>query len=138
MEFCPVCKQEEGEIFCVRCKRAVCKECFDTSWSLCSDCASYKRAVEWDLRQSVRHNLEIAQNAKERLRTDYCQGCDILRDHLLTIVKIMKGIEYSAGVEGLPYLETEAQQAREYATKLALTSIVKQKLTTPKEFWRRL
>jgi hypothetical protein len=50
----------------------------------------------------------------------------------------MKGIEYSAQVEGLPYLETEAQKAREYVTKLALTSIIKQKMTTPEEFWRRL
>ena len=138
MELCPVCSQEEGGVFCVRCKRAVCKECFDTSWSLCPDCAGYKRAVEWDLQQNVRHNLEIAQSAKEQLRTEQCQGCNILRDHLLMLVKIFKGIEYSAKVEGLPYLETEAQEAREYATTLALTSIVKQKMTTPKEFWRRL
>jgi len=54
------------------------------------------------------------------------------------VVKIMKGIEYSAKVEGLPYLETEAQQAREFVTRLALVSIVKQKMTTPEEFWRRL
>ena len=135
---CEVCEQLEGEIFCVRCKRGVCKDCFDQSWSLCLDCTNYKRAVEWDLRQNVRHNFKITQYAEEQLRTEECQGCSILRDHLLTIVKLMKGIEYSAQVEGLPYLKTEAQKAREYVTKLALTAIVKQKMTTPEEFWRRL
>ncbi|MFQ5820749.1 MAG: B-box zinc finger protein [Candidatus Heimdallarchaeota archaeon] len=139
MEICPVCEQEKTKIFCVRCKRPVCKECFDENWSLCPDCANYKRAVEWDLRQSVRHNLEVAQNTKEKLSTEQpCSNCSVLRDYLLMVVKIMKGIEYSAKVEGLPYLETEAQQAREFVTRLALVSIVKQKMTTPEEFWRRL
>ena len=138
MVICPVCEQEKAKIFCVRCKRAVCKECFDENWSLCPDCANYKRAVEWDLRQSVRHNIDVAQNAKEKFSTELCSGCSVLRDYLLMVVKIMKGIEYSAKVEGLPYLETEAQQAREFVTRLALISIVKQKMTTPEDFWRRL
>lgn len=136
-EKCGICDQNNGERFCVRCKRAICDRCWDEEWDLCGDCAAYKRAEKWDLSQTIRNALKTSDYSKKKLGTE-CSECMILRDHLLYLLKRMKDIEFSAGTEAIPDIGLEAKRARETITELSIRILVKQKMKAPREPWRKL
>jgi len=134
---CGICNLNKGETFCVRCKRVICDKCWDEEWDLCADCAGYKRAEKWNLSQAIMNNLRTAEEAKEKLKSN-CEGCAILRNHLLHILKEMKDVEYWAKTEAMPEVEAEARNARQLLTDLSVNVIVRQKMKAPREVWRRL
>ena len=106
---------------------------------MCADCAAYKRAEKWNLSQAIRNSLKIVEEAKELLNNNNkCEGCAILRNHLLHILKEMKDVEYCAKTESLPEVEVEARNARELLTDLSVSTIIRQKMKAPRELWRRI
>lgn len=134
---CGVCSLNKGELFCVRCKRAVCDHCWDEEWDLCVDCAAYKRAETWNLTMGIKNALKTADCAKEKLGTG-CGDCVILRDHLLSLLKKMKDIEYTASTESIPGVGVQAKSARETLTGLSIRVLVSQKMKQPKDPSTRL
>ncbi|MHA2231484.1 MAG: hypothetical protein ACXAB4_03230, partial [Candidatus Hodarchaeales archaeon] len=84
---CERCESELATIFCLRCKRAICASCYEPELALCNDCVNYKKATEWDRRQLVRTFADSAATASTRLEKETCYDCEILRHHLLYMLK---------------------------------------------------
>ena len=133
---CARCGGQNGRNFCVRCKRAVCDDCWNPAWSLCRECSSYKEGVRWDLTQILAQAMRTAEFASRQLNK--CADCPILRDHLLYLLKTTKNIEYTAQIEGLFDEQHHAAEARRRLTDLAIWILIRQGMRADKDLWRRL
>ncbi len=134
---CPRCSNPGGTNFCVRCKEAVCDNCWNPAWSLCNNCSAYKEGVRWDLRQLVNHTVRTANFATQKLGTN-CEQCPILRDQLLALLKSTKNVEFTAQFEGLFVEQQEAMKARKELTELTIRVLIQQGLQADSDLWRHL
>jgi hypothetical protein len=129
---CGICNVNKGEMFCFRCKRAICGHCWNEEWDLCADCAAYKQAEKWNLSQGIRNAQKSIDYSKAKIGAG-CSGCLILRDHLLYLLKKMKDTEYTASTELIPDIGVEAKSAREMLTDLSIRVVVSQKMKAPRD-----
>ncbi|MFX0152840.1 MAG: hypothetical protein ACFFAJ_18810, partial [Candidatus Hodarchaeota archaeon] len=110
---CERCEVEEADIFCLRCKRSICQKCYKRPLGLCFDCVNFKTAREWDRRQLVRTLADTVSIASQKLETDSCLGCGILRYHLLFTLKVLKSLGIELEEEDLSGLKTPVTQLRD-------------------------
>ena len=137
-ELCERCEKETATIFCLRCKRAICRNCYDQSLTLCGDCVNFKKATEWDRRQLVRTFADSITIATKKLEKDSCLGCEILRHHLLYILKVLKNLEIELEREDLSGLKDPVIQLRDAVIPLIVEAVAQRKLTADPTAWRRI
>lgn len=135
---CERCEGDSPTIFCLRCKRAICASCYEPSLALCSDCVNYKKATEWDRRQLVRTLADSVTSASQKLETDFCHDCEILRHHLLFMLKILKNMELELDREDLSSLKEHVIKLREVAIPLVVEAVAQHKLSADPTAWRKL
>lgn len=136
-DHCARCSNPGETNFCVRCKEAVCDDCWNPGWSLCSNCGAYKEGVRWDLRQLLNQTVRTADFASQKLGTE-CGQCPILRDQLLYLLKSTKNVEFTAQFEGLFDEQQQATKAREELTEQAIRVLIRQGLRADSDLWRHL
>ncbi len=137
-EQCGRCEKETAILFCLRCKRAICSSCYDQSLAICSDCVNFKKATEWDRRQLVRTLADTVATGTEKLEVDSCHGCEILRLHLLYILKVLKNLEIELEREDLSGLKDPVIQLRDAVIPLIVEAVAQRKLTADPTAWRRI
>ncbi|MFX1512661.1 MAG: B-box zinc finger protein [Promethearchaeota archaeon] len=137
-EQCERCKKETATLFCLRCKRAICRNCYDHSLSLCSDCVNFKKATEWDRCQLVRTLADTVTAATEKLEVGSCHNCEILRHHLLYMLKVLKNLEIELEREDLSGLKDPVTQLRDAIIPLIVEAVAQKKLTADPTAWRRI
>ncbi|MFQ5977401.1 MAG: B-box zinc finger protein [Candidatus Heimdallarchaeota archaeon] len=135
---CERCESELATIFCLRCKQAICVSCYEPSLGLCYDCVNYKKATEWDRRQLVRTFADSATAASTRLEKDMCYDCEILRHHLLYMLKALKNMELDLEREDLSNLKEHVIKLREVVIPLVVEAVAQHKLSADPTAWRRL
>lgn len=135
---CERCETESAILFCLRCKRAICSTCYDRSLALCNDCVNFKNVTEWDRRQLVRTLAETITNSTKRLETSSCVACEILRHHLLYILKVLKNLEIELEKEDLSGLRKPVAQLREAVIPLIIEAVAQKNLSADPAAWPRI
>ena len=135
---CERCEEEVATVFCLRCKRAICYDCYDQSLVVCNDCVNFKKAREWDRRQLVRTLAENVTLASKNLEKESCQGCEILRYQLLFILKILKNLGIELEQEDLSGLRQPVNQLRESILPLIIESVAQKDLEADPSAWCRI
>ncbi|MFX0113528.1 MAG: hypothetical protein ACFFB3_03185 [Candidatus Hodarchaeota archaeon] len=137
-EQCERCESGVSTLFCLRCKRAICATCYEPSLALCSDCVNYKKATEWDRRQLVRTLADTVTTASQKLDRDACHGCEVLRHHLLYMLKVCKNLELELEQEDLSGLKEHVTQLRDVVIPLVVEAVAQDKLSADPTAWRRI
>ena len=135
---CESCETESAMLFCLRCKRAICSTCYDRSLALCSDCVNFKKATEWDRRQLVRTLADTITDSTKRLEASSCHACEILRHHLLYILKVLKNMEIELEREDLSGLKKPVGQLREAVIPLIMEAVAQKNLRADPAAWPRI
>lgn len=135
---CERCDVEKANIFCLRCKRSICQNCYEKPLGLCIDCISFKKAREWDRRQLVRTIADTNTIASQKLETDFCQGCGILRYHLLFTLKVLKNLGIELEEEDLSGLTAPVTQLREATITLIIEAVAQKNLEADPTSWKRI
>lgn len=134
---CARCDKPDDTNFCVRCKEAVCNDCWNLTWNLCHNCGTYKEGVRWDVQQLLNHTMRTAHFASQKLGSE-CGHCLILRDQLLYLLKSMKNVEFTAQFEGLFNEQQQATKARTDLTELVIRVLIQQGIQADSDLWRHL
>ncbi|MFX1285507.1 MAG: hypothetical protein ACFFB5_17850 [Promethearchaeota archaeon] len=135
---CQRCEKEAATVFCFRCKRAICFNCYDQSLVVCHDCVNFKKAREWDRRQLVRTLTENIIIGSEKLVKESCHGCEILRYHLLFMLKVLKNLCIELEQEDLSGLKQPVNQLRESILPLIIEAIAQKDLEADPSAWCRI
>ena len=135
---CERCEEQAATLFCLRCKRAICQNCYDQSLAVCNDCVNFKKAREWDRHQLVRTLAENITIASEKLEKEFCQGCTILRYQLLFTLKVLKNLGIELEQEDLSGLRQPVEQLREATIPLIIEAVAQKDLNADPKAWRRI
>lgn len=135
---CERCEKDSAILLCLRCKRVICRKCYDDSLGLCFDCVNFKKATEWDRRQLVRILAETVRISTEKLEKPSCHACEILRYHLLFTLKALKNLEIELEHEDLTGLKNPVHQLRDAVIPLIIEAISQKNLTADPTSWPRI
>lgn len=135
---CEKCEKELATLFCLRCKRAICQNCYDQSLAVCNDCVNFKKAREWDRQQLVCSLAKNVKVASEKLEKESCQGCTILRYQLLFTLKVLKNLGIELEQEDLSGLKRHVNQLRDVILPLIIEAVAQKDLDADPAAWTRI
>jgi len=99
---------------------------------------NFKKATEWDRRQLVRTLADTITDSTKRLEASSCHACEILRHHLLYILKVLKNMEIELEREDLSGLKKPVGQLREAVIPLIMEAVAQKNLRADPAAWPRI
>ncbi len=122
---CAICGRQASMI-CIRCRRPICENCLDKTWYLCRECASLKWEIEADYHRRLNYLENVYSVSKEKAKIAQCKNCIILRELLISVLKLLREILDEARKEGFDEVERRARKLELKITNLLLPILIRQ------------
>jgi len=131
MHKCEICNRKDATTICIKCRRLICEDCLSPEYLICKECYEFKKAVEENRELVLDYARKMTKICLTHLSSDTCSNCIILRELVISLLKMVRELRQEAEREFFESL-IERSAALERRLKMMLISILmKQGLAIP-------
>jgi len=128
---CEVCGKHPATFVCIQCRRLICKECTSPIGWLCKECFEYKRNIEKNRELQLKYIARMLNVCANMFTKKECMNCAILREFLLSLLKMVRGLQEEAARENFERVLKMSAEIEKKLISLLVIILAKQGISLP-------